>query len=253
MNVRSGAHRGDHRVGIPAGQRIYAIGDIHGRADLLQELHEKIIEDARFVHQDINKTVIYLGDYLDRGPNSRGVIDLLIDSPLPGFEIVCLKGNHEDIFLRFLQDYSLGPDWFSVGGDATAVSYDVLLPAGLNSAEKFKHVQEQLCIRVPCQHLDFLRRLEMVYLAGDYLFVHAGIRPGIPIEHQAPKDLLWIRGEFLKSTKRMEKVVVHGHSLSWVPEISRNRIGIDTGAYATNRLTCLILEGVDRKFLSTGA
>ncbi len=247
----SGAERSDRKTGTPAGQRIYAIGDIHGRADLLKELHERIIEDALSIPKHIKKVAVYLGDYIDRGFNSRGVIDLLTGAPLPGFELVYLKGNHEDIFLRFLEDHSYGPGWFSVGGDATAVSYDVRLPVDIKSGERFRHVQQQLRVRVPEQHMEFLRQLEMLYLAGDYVFVHAGIRPGIPIEEQAPKDLLWIRGEFLNAAETPGKVVVHGHSLSWAPDVSRYRIGIDTGAYATDRLTCLILDGEFRRFLST--
>ena len=243
------------RPTIPSGLRVYAIGDVHGRSDLLERLHARIRHDGQEAATNTDKVVVYLGDYIDRGLDSRAVIDLLLDRPLGGYEAVHLKGNHEDSLLRFLDDASLGPDWFAIGGDATAISYGARIPKGLSSTERFEHVQAELRARIPERHLEFLRRLELMHQAGDYVFVHAGIRPGVALEQQEPEDLMWIRDEFLNAADSRGKLVVHGHSIteSARPEIHDHRIGIDTGAYATNVLTCLVLEGADRRFISTEA
>jgi serine/threonine protein phosphatase 1 len=250
------AGRGGRRAEIPPGQRVYAIGDIHGRADLLDELQEAIAEDivrnAGRAPKGLRTTVVYLGDYVDRGQGSREVLDLLLaPGRLAGFQTVHLKGNHEDIFLRSLEDASLLARWFALGGDATALSYGVHLPSGLPEAQRYEHIRQQLLRRVPAPHLRFLRGLELYRVIGDYLFVHAGLRPGVPLGEQDPTDLLWIRGAFLKARRPFEKIVVHGHSLTGRPEVRPIRVGIDTGAYATNVLTCVVLEGSERAFLST--
>jgi serine/threonine protein phosphatase 1 len=239
------------RPGVPHGQRLYAIGDIHGRADLLERLHERIRADGERAPPNVERIAIYLGDYVDRGMNSRDVIASLLVSPLAGFRSIHLKGNHEDCLLRFLDDAAVGPGWFAIGGDATAASYGVSIPKGIDSDRLFDHVQAELRARIPPEHIAFFERLDLMHEAGDYLFVHAGIRPGIPIAAQEPYDLLWIRDEFLHARDTGGRVVVHGHSLSTQPEIHRHRIGIDTGAYATNVLTCLVLEGTERRFIST--
>ena len=236
---------------VPDGLRVYAVGDIHGRADLLERLHERMSDDGERAPATIERIVVYLGDYIDRGMNSRGVIELLLDSPLGGFEAVHLKGNHEDCLLRFLDDAATGPDWFSIGGDATAASYGARIPKGLDPEQRFAHVQAELRARIPARHMEFLGRLGLIHEAGDYVFVHAGIRPGVPIDEQDPDDLMWIRDEFLHSRDTQGRIVVHGHSLTTRPEIHDHRIGIDTGAYATNVLTCLVLEGSERRFIST--
>ena len=241
------------RPRIPGGLRLYAVGDIHGRVDLLQRLHASIREDGDGASANTRKTVVYLGDYIDRGLDSRAVIDLLLDEPLGGFGVVRLKGNHEDTLLRFLDDVSFGPEWFAIGGDATVLSYGARIPTKLNSTQRIEHIRAELRARIPARHLEFLGRLELMYQAGDYVFVHAGIRPGVALERQDPQDLLWIRDEFRNFPNTQGKVVVHGHSLTARPEIHDHRIGIDTGAYATNVLTCLVLEGTGRRFLSTDA
>lgn len=241
----------DPKPSIPAGQRVYAIGDIHGRLDLLTDLHEQIQADAATVPEATTKTVIYLGDYIDRGLNSKEIIDLLLKNPLVGFTAVHLKGNHEDALLRFLKDVAAGPDWFAFGGDATAVSYGVRVPGTLPSLHRFPLVWRELHELIPRDHLKFLSGLKLMHQIGDYVFVHAGIRPGIPLDQQDPGDLIWIRNAFLESDKDHGKIIVHGHSVTRQPEVRRYRIGIDTCAYATNILTCLVLDGTTRRFLST--
>ena len=249
----AGKRSGAAGARVPRGVRVYAIGDIHGRADLLQDLHRLILADVAEAEPSMRRVVVYLGDYVDRGLQSRDVIDLLIGDPLPGFERVYLKGNHEEAFLDFLDDAGAGPDWFANGGDATVYSYGVAIPQEVPFSARFPHIQEALREAVPPRHIDFLTHLEMTWEIGDYLFVHAGIRPGRALDQQTAQDLLWIRHEFLTSSADHGKVVVHGHSVTVGPDLRDNRIGIDTGAFATGTLTCLVLEGRSRRFLSTAS
>ncbi len=237
-----------HRV--PDNARVYAVGDIHGRADLLGRLHDLIRADASpFHHRRL--VMVYLGDYIDRGPSSREVLDILLAPSLPGFETIHLKGNHEDLALGFLDDAQTGLDWTLVGGDATLMSYGAADGRRLRGSVDFATIQEKFHGRLPPAHLEFLRNLGSFHVEGDYLFVHAGVRPGRPMEDQDKMDLIWIRGDFLQSTVDHGRMVVHGHSITHEPEIRPNRIGIDTGAYATGRLTCLVLDGDKRSFLGT--
>ena len=236
---------------VPAGRRVYAIGDIHGRADLLRNLQTQIADDAAGAPDNLEKTVVYLGDYVDRGLESKSVIDLVMADLPAGLSTVSLKGNHEETMLNFLADVTLGPAWFAMGGDATAYSYGIGLPKGLSQKARFDHVWRELHQRIPAAQIAFLSSLPLSYTAGDYMFVHAGVRPGVPLDQQSPEDLLWIRNDFLTATSGWDKVIVHGHSASHRPKSLPNRIGVDTGAYATNVLTCLILEGRERRFLST--
>jgi serine/threonine protein phosphatase 1 len=233
----------------PANTRIYAIGDIHGRLDLLRQTHERILADAR-TSSVSRKVVVYLGDYIDRGSESRGVIDLLLDQPLPGFQSVHLKGNHEQALLDFLQDSAVAMEWFFYGGDATLASYNVARPTPGGGPEALLKVQGDLRANLPARHLDFYRSLALSHREGDYLFVHAGVKPGVPLEAQREQDLMWIRDEFLSSDVDHGCVVVHGHSITPRPDVRKNRIGIDTGAYATGRLTCLRIEQDEREFLT---
>jgi serine/threonine protein phosphatase 1 len=235
---------------VPAGSRVYAIGDVHGRADLLGHLHQLIHEDA-YRRQAPRNVVVYLGDYIDRGQGSAAVIDLLLDDPLPGFERFHLKGNHEDSLLRFLGDVTIGPAWFSYGGDATLTGYGVALPAPGARPQELLHVQRELTRLLPERHRRFFEALTLAHEEGDYLFVHAGLRPGRPLAAQNPTDLLWIRDEFLSSSEDFGKIVVHGHSITARPDVQKNRIGIDTGAFASDILTCLVLEGSDWSFIQT--
>lgn len=235
---------------VPAGTRAYAIGDIHGRADLLEDMVKLIRADAER-HPSARRVAVFLGDFVDRGLESRQVIDLLLADPLPGFETVCLLGNHEHTMLEFLDDTMIGPAWLTYGGRETLYSYGVQLDRNLGEAERLAKAQADLRARLPASHRDFLRGLAASHAEGDYLFVHAGIRPARPIEQQEISDLIWIREEFLRSKVDHGKIVVHGHSISDQPEERANRIGIDTGAYATGRLTCLVLAGTTRHFMQT--
>ena len=235
---------------VPKAARIYAIGDIHGRADLLADMHGKIARDAAR-HRAGRKLIVYLGDYIDRGLESRQVIEILLNQPVPGFEAVYLKGNHEDFMLRFLDDRSVGASWLMNGGNATLYSYGVGIVDDADADVRLRQLQADLLSALPAAHLAFLRELALYHIEGDYLFVHAGLRPGVPLDAQRPEDLMWIREEFLSATAPHEKVVVHGHSISWDPDVHSNRICIDTGAYASGNLTSLVLEGGTRNFLHT--
>ena len=195
--------------------------------------------------------MIYLGDYVDRGPASKSVIDLVLDAAPPGFEVVALKGNHEEMMLRFLEDIAVARTWMMNGGDATLGSYGVAPPSIFAGTPIHRHAQAQFRTQLPLRHKEFLAGLAETHVAGDYLFVHAGVRPGVALAQQRSEDLLWIRDEFLGSKANFGKVVVHGHSIEREPVVRANRIGIDTGAYSTDRLTCLVLDGTERTFLHT--
>ncbi len=228
---------------LPPGLRIYAVGDIHGCSDLLAALHRAIARDA--ADFEGRRLLIHLGDYVDRGPDSRGVLDMLVAGPPPGFEAVNLMGNHEEVVLR-LVDGDTGPlrSWLMNGGDRTMSSYGIDW-----DAVDSRRVPQALRAAVPAEHLALLRGLPTRYRAGDYLFVHAGVNPRRPLDRQRDEDLVWIREPFLRYRKGFGAVVVHGHSISRQPEVRDNRIGIDTGAFGTGLLTCLVLEGDGRRFL----
>jgi len=233
---------------VPAGARVYAVGDIHGRYDLLQQLLALIDADAGPAQS--SNTLIFLGDYIDRGPQSREVVELLQSLTKPDWEIIALRGNHEQMALAFCEDAGVYRTWRDYGGGPTLASYGVRPPA-FDNAEEFAKAREAFVARLPPAHRDFFNALPYSHTIGDYLFVHAGIRPDVPIDRQSPQDMMWIRQEFLWSGRVSEKIVVHGHSPSGSPAERKNRIGIDTGAYATGRLTALVLEGETRRFLST--
>jgi serine/threonine protein phosphatase 1 len=246
--------RGDSTgpAATPDGTVVYAIGDIHGRPDLLAEMHGQIARHAQTVSQ-ARKVVVYLGDFVDRGPGSREVIDLLVAGPPGGLEPVYLKGNHEDAMLRFLEDTSGGSSWFGYGGLATLASYGIdfdAMPPGPGSG--MKRAQAGLRKSLPPAHREFLERLDLSHTEGGYFFAHAGVRPGVPLDEQCPEDLMWIRDAFLASRRDFGAVVVHGHSIRRQPEFRANRIGIDTGAVFTGVLTCLVLAGETRDVLQTG-
>lgn len=234
----------------PEGTRIYAIGDIHGRLDLLSALHDMIRQDIDAAPA-CRVVVVYLGDYVDRGFDSRQVVDLLLAEPLPAADTVHLKGNHEALMLDFLDDGKLAQVWLANGGDTTLFSYGIT--ANFAAYDETAMLQARISVRetLPASHLAFLRGLAITHAEGNYLFVHAGIRPGIAIEEQREEEVLWIRDPFLTSNADHGYVVVHGHSITDEPEFHDNRISIDTGAYASGRLTCLVLENADRRILST--
>jgi Calcineurin-like phosphoesterase len=230
-----------------ANQRVYVIGDIHGRSDLLDKMIEQIEQDLK-QSPVTDALTVTLGDYIDRGPDSRGVLDRLAKNPFPT-RYIALKGNHEALFERFLNDPAVASQWRRLGGLETLYSYGISV-AKVMVGKGFEEASVALRQAVPKEHLRFLGSLELTVSVGDYFLCHAGVRPGIPLEQQRPEDLLWIRDEFLNSKERFGKVVVHGHSPTAEPEVLPNRINIDTGAFATGRLTCLVLEPGSRRFIS---
>ena len=238
-------------VTVPAGVRIYAIGDIHGRSDLLQRLHEMILNDAATRGWARNQ-VIYLGDYIDRGPDSRGVMALAMHDNLPGMAKLHLRGNHEAMLLDFLENPYSGSAWLNIGGDAVLHEYGIAAPSEFSQPEKLAHAAKLLVEAMLPSELAFLQNLKPCHRAGGYFFTHAGVRPGVPLDMQNMNDLIWIRGPFLSHMSDFGAVIVHGHTICNAVEVKHNRIGIDTGAHATGILTCLVLEANKRWLLQTG-
>lgn len=230
---------------VPDGMRIYAVGDIHGRLDLLLALQREIDADAA-AHPHRRHLEIYLGDYVDRGPGSAGVLDRLMARRESG-RVICLSGNHEEMMREAFADIAVFPQWLRVGGYEAVESY--LPDAAAHASEEDLWAAWRAA--VPRRHLDFLDSLDIHHPCGDYLFVHAGLRPGVPLAAQTRRDRLWIRHEFLDHGGPFGHVVVHGHTPVKVPEVRANRIGIDTGAYASGHLTCLVLEGAERYIIAT--
>jgi len=234
----------------PADTVLYAIGDIHGRIDLLARLIKIIARDAE-KYPPFKKELIFLGDYIDRGVDSKGVIDYLLRKLPLDFDKVFLRGNHDDAMLRFLGgDLASTHDWLLLGGTATLVSYGIN-PFRSNVMQDLATLHKTVLEKVPGPHRKFLESTTFDCVRGDYYFVHAGVRPGVPLDKQTDEDRLWIRYDFLGSTADFGKTVVHGHSILPEPDVQSNRIGIDTGAYATGTLTCLVLEGTQRRYLMT--
>jgi serine/threonine protein phosphatase 1 len=234
------------RPRIPSGQRVYAIGDVHGRADLLVNLFAHI--DADLQTQPVRHSIqVLLGDYIDRGPDSRQVIDLLIDRR-KSHNVIPLKGNHEQCALNVLRDPSSLLQWKSIGGLNTILSYGVTA-TWRDDFQSMSAVALAFTNNLPESHRRFLQELPLSFSSGDFFFVHAGARPGIRLQEQSEDDLLWIREDFLLHEEDFGKVVVHGHTPNLEPEIRPNRINIDTGAYATGRLTCLVLENDEMRLL----
>lgn len=230
----------------PQGQRAYAIGDVHGRDDLLETLLEKIIEDA--ADSDARVQLVYLGDYIDRGAQSRAVVDRILDTRPEGFDFVFLKGNHEQALLDFLEYPLETAAWLGFGGRETLASYGIeasLAP----TAEELRALARALDERLPDRHRQFFLQGRSHWRSGDYYFVHAGIRPETPLDRQHIEDQLWIRGEFTESSADHGVVVVHGHVISRTPEFRFNRIGIDTGAFHSGVLTALVLEDASQRVI----
>ncbi|MDA0967542.1 MAG: metallophosphoesterase family protein [Proteobacteria bacterium] len=233
----------------PIDTRIYAIGDIHGNADLLNQLHKKINDDAKQYYVQ-NKIIIYLGDYIDRGLQSKEVIDTLINNPLEGFKKIYLKGNHEEALLTFLEEPEFGDSWFLQGGQATVRSYGAKLHDKDNQRLGMTEVHKNFNNSLPSKHLEFYRNLKISHIESDYIFVHAGLKPGVDIKKQKDWDMLTIREEFVFSKKEFDKTVVFGHTIFTEPFQKNKRIGIDTGAYAYGKLTCVVLQDSSIKFLT---
>jgi len=235
---------------LPAGELLYAVGDIHGRADLLADLLRQIEDDAAG-RAAAQKTLVFVGDYVDRGPDSRGVVEILLTGLPEGFHAHFLKGNHEALLLDFLADPRRLDHWLMNGGDATMTSYGVDIGQLESRAAAPEAWRDAFAALLPDDHLRFFERLTLQVAVGDYLFVHAGVRPGVPLDAQSESDLMWIRGEFLEHTEPFGKVVVHGHTPAREPAVRPNRIGIDTGAVFSGRLTALRLQNGEQGFLQT--
>ncbi len=230
------------------GELVYAVGDVHGCYPLLKALLARIAVDSAARARGRRPILVFLGDYVDRGPDSAKVIEALLWLiRRPDLETHLLKGNHEQALLAFLERPDQGGGWLQYGGRETLQAYGVEPP---HDPADFDRARHALLARMPASHLWLLQRLELMVAVGDYAFVHAGIRPGQPLASQAEDDLLWIRQPFLEAAGPHEKVIVHGHT--WIdarPQLHDHRVGIDTGCYATGVLTALRLDGAEREIL----
>jgi len=237
---------------LDRGLRVYAIGDVHGCWARLDKLLARIAID---LSSWAGRTrLVFLGDYVDRGRDSAGVVERLTEGPgalgLPDeIELICLKGNHEDLLLRALASEDGLPVWLANGGDATCESYGLDVRSFLAAVQPLPALRQALCQAVPAHHRAFLEALPLSHTAGGYFFCHAGARPGLPLDRQEEDDLIWIREPFLTSDRDFGRLVVHGHTPRAEPEVLDNRIGIDTGAVFGGRLTALRLEEDRRHFL----
>ncbi len=231
------------------GLRVYAVGDIHGRLDLLDAILARIEADHA-ARPPAERHIIFLGDLVDRGPDSAGVVERIRQLGASDQHVHCLMGNHEEIFLRAIDGDDKALRLFCrIGGRETMLSYGV-------SGEEYERldyneVAERLKAVVPPEHQLFLSDLKEILVLGDYAFVHAGVRPGIPIAEQKLAETRWIRDPFLDHRAPLEKMVVHGHTVAEEAEFLPHRIGIDTGAYQSDRLTALMLEDQAREIFST--
>ncbi len=235
---------------VPDGQRVYAIGDIHGRNDLLAQLLSQIdADDAERGSADTH--IIFLGDLMDRGEDSAGVIETAMALRDSGRKVRFLMGNHEEVFVRACRknDSKTTRFFLRIGGEETVLSYPITRAEYITL--DMEQLSERLATLVPESHLEFIESFEDQIVIGDYAFVHAGIRPGVPLSEQKPTDLRWIREEFVDQRGDLEKVVVYGHTIYDEVEERGSRIGIDTGAYASGKLTALSLEGGERWYLQT--
>ncbi len=238
------------QASLPANTRVYAIGDIHGRLDLLNKLIDLMAADA--ANYNGEKIAVFLGDYIDRGPESKGVISRLMQ-PLPAnIRPVFLLGNHEWAMLQFFHSLETGAGWMVYGGMETLKSYGIPMQPGKATPERLTELQQTLKERFPPDHREWLKNCLIHFEIGDYYFAHAGVRPGVPLNEQTDTDRLWIRQGFLDwRGSGLEKMIVHGHTISPEVEVLPHRIGIDTGAYASGKLTAVVLEGTNCRFLQT--
>lgn len=231
---------------LPEGTVVYAIGDIHGHLNLLLRLEAQITADMKR-RAATRRVIVYLGDYVDRGPQSKGVLDHLLGNPIAGCETVHVTGNHDRWMLNFIDSPASGQAWLKYGGSQTLQSYGVSAPKSFDVVT-LEATRAELAKVLPASHRAFLARMPLSHQEGDYFFVHAGVRPGVPLDEQDEEDLLWIREEFLYSDQDFGKIVVHGHTPTQTPEEHKNRISIDTGAYMSGTLTAVVLDGTTRSF-----
>ena len=232
------------------GRPVYAVGDIHGRIDLLNEMIETISQDMADSETSDRPHLVFLGDYIDRGAQSREVVETLVAlNSREDVEITFLVGNHEAFCLKFIQDARIGPIWARHGGLDTLQSYGVLLA---ENDHDWIRARDAFLLGLPPSHLAFLLALKPIVEIADYVFVHAGVRPGVALEAQEIKDLLWIREDFIEQKVTCGKTVVHGHTPVARPELKDGRIGIDSGAYMTGNLTAVKLTDDDVEFIIVG-
>jgi len=236
------------------GELVYAVGDIHGCYDQMKALLARIAADSAGRARGRRPILVFLGDYVDRGPESAKVVEALIWlKRRPDLEVRLLKGNHEQAMLQFLDAPEANRAWLRWGGAETLAAYGVEPPASDEDPLAVIRARDELLARMPAGHLLLLQRLELMVAVGDYAFVHAGVRPGAPLAQQTEQDLLWIREGFLDAPGPFEKVIVHGHTwLDEQPRLAEHRLAIDTGVYRTGVLTALRLEGLDREVLQAG-
>jgi serine/threonine protein phosphatase 1 len=232
----------------PPDTRLYAIGDVHGRDDLLGAMHERVAADLA-AWPVAEHAIIHMGDYIDRGSFSAQAIGRLAHMQRERRNIVCLMGNHEELLENFMKSPATSAAVFlQNGGVETLASYGIVTRADV-SADEALAIRDLFDKARPAEHGDFLASLSLQVSFGDYFFCHAGIRPGVPLDQQVRRDLIWIRGLFHSDEHDHGKVIIHAHSPVDTPEVRPNRINIDTGAYFSGRLTCLVLEGTDYRFL----
>lgn len=234
---------------VPSDVRIYAVGDIHGRLDLLEQLLEQIeVDDASRVVAET--TVIFLGDLIDRGPDSAQVIQRLLELSKRSGQVRFLLGNHEEVFLKAMAgDPKALPFFVRIGGKPTILSYGI--SEAVYGASDYPELLDLMRKQIPQAHIDFLSGFEDLIVIGDYVFVHAGVLPGVPLDEQTSGTLRWIREEFLNHGSPFEKIVVHGHTITEQVDERATRIGLDTGAYSSGRLTAMGFEGTNRWVLQT--
>ncbi len=246
---RVGSRKAASFGSVPEGSRVYAIGDIHGRADLLEQLLSQIDSDDS-ARGPADTHVIFLGDLVDRGPDSARVIDLARSYAGSRPNVRFLMGNHEEVYLKAASgDPKSVRFFYRIGGKETLMSYGMSQHALIEM--KTEELAEEMLRILPPEHIRFLQGFEDMIEIGDYVFVHAGVRPGVPLHEQTPSDLRWIREDFLADNEYHGKVVVYGHTISDEVVEKPNRIGIDTGAYYSGKLTALCLEGSERWYLDT--
>ncbi len=225
--------------------RIVAIGDIHGRLDSLEILLEKL--ETTLLEKGDGLHFVLLGDYIDRGPSSCQVINKLLKWKYFG-QSIFLMGNHERFLLNFLVDPIKFAEWLQYGGIETLISYQVFPKPGSQSQQQLISIKEELASKIPDAHLEFLKSLKLSYTSGDFMFVHAGVDPSIPLDKNPEEILLWIREPFLSYPKPLPKVIVHGHTISsnGIPEIRINRVGLDTGSYLNGKITAMAVAGAEK-------
>ncbi|MFT4078513.1 metallophosphoesterase family protein [Rhodomicrobium sp.] len=247
---------GRFAASVPDGLRVYAVGDIHGRLDLLEIMLDLVDADQR-ERGMLPALIVFLGDYVDRGPSSKEVVDAMLGDLGADLSPVFVKGNHEALLMSFLYDATPDNFWLKNGGDAALLSYgidpDLVKFATLGTPTGLQEASLRFREALPASHLRFYRNLKPCFRVGGYFFVHGGVRPGVPLDMQREEDMLWIRDPFLTSDADFGAVVVHGHTPAREPQLLPNRIGVDTYAFKSNRLTAVGLEGTERWILSTAS